>query len=440
MSLLGRGGVGAAVAASRALGLRRSALPALAVPLAPARVAEIDAPSRAASGAASATARPAFRAPFGAVAAASRAVFRGARSVRAALSVAASGARRSRLAASSSRAPLSTMPPAVLEGLPETPLACRADRYRGVIVEEGVPAGVSGPDPFGDPASFSAALGESLAAWRSAGVRGVWLRLGLDRSALIPVAVSHGFRFHHAEPSYAMLCAWLPTDVPDLLPPNASHQAGVGAFVLDRSRRRVLAVQEALGPLAGTGTWKLPTGLVGAGEDVHEAAVREVLEETGVATRFGALVAVRQAHGFAFGKSDLFFIVGLEVDEESRGDHPEGEGASGAGSSGAPARASPPGSPARLAHQETELDGARWMDLDEFAAQPFYASRPLFHRMLFACREWAEGRNPGLEPRKLTSDVRTRADLLFVAPNERADREAEEIAQRHDQLPDIRHG
>jgi 8-oxo-dGTP pyrophosphatase MutT (NUDIX family) len=44
------------------------------------------------------------------------------------------------------------------------------------------------------------------------------------------------------------------------------------------------------------GLWKMPTGLVGAGEDACEACAREVFEETGVEVDVGSLVAVREAH------------------------------------------------------------------------------------------------------------------------------------------------
>ncbi len=54
------------------------------------------------------------------------------------------------------------------------------------------------------------------------------------------------------------------------------------------------------------------TGLVDAGEDISTAAEREVLEETGVRAKFSAVLALRQAHGFAFGKSDFFFVVALK--------------------------------------------------------------------------------------------------------------------------------
>ena len=42
-----------------------------------------------------------------------------------------------------------------------------------------------------------------------------------------------------------------------------------------------------------------------------QAAEREVLEETGVRATSAAVLAFRQAHGFAFGKSDFFFVVAL---------------------------------------------------------------------------------------------------------------------------------
>lgn len=63
---------------------------------------------------------------------------------------------------------------------------------------------------------------------------------------------------------YVMMTKWLPAQLPDTLPPNASHQVGVGAFVVN-SRRELLVVQEASGPLRGQGFWKMPTGLVHAG-------------------------------------------------------------------------------------------------------------------------------------------------------------------------------
>ncbi len=107
---------------------------------------------------------------------------------------------------------------------------------------------------------------------------GIWLKVPVTKAHLIAEALQQGFDCHHAEKEYIMLTRWLPT-TENKLPPNASHQVGVGAFVLNE-RREVLVVQEKSGPLKGKGVWKLPTGLVMQGEDITAAAAREVLEET----------------------------------------------------------------------------------------------------------------------------------------------------------------
>ena len=48
-------------------------------------------------------------------------------------------------------------------------------------------------------------------------------------------ACQEGFQYHHAEPSHVMMTYWLP-DMPSTLPPNASHQIGIGAFVMNDRR------------------------------------------------------------------------------------------------------------------------------------------------------------------------------------------------------------
>lgn len=59
-----------------------------------------------------------------------------------------------------------------------------------------------------------------LQTWRSEGRRGLWLQIPTERAALIPVATSAGFEFHHAKPGYVMLTKWLPetaSTIPDSL-------------------------------------------------------------------------------------------------------------------------------------------------------------------------------------------------------------------------------
>ena len=188
---------------------------------------------------------------------------------------------------------------AARDSSPVAMLEHAADRYGGVVVDE-----ASFP-PATD--AFVAALASSIEAWRAAGVRGVWLKIPTERAELVGPAVhDHGFGFHHAEPTYVMLTRWLPGDAEENhLPPNASHQVGVGAFVT-RGDGKVLLVQERRGPAAAATRpdfWKLPTGLVEQGEDIPDAAIREVLEETGVRTEFVSILGIRHGHKIAFGRA-----------------------------------------------------------------------------------------------------------------------------------------
>eukprot|EP01052_Picozoa_sp_SAG31_P000394 SAG31_NODE_12_length_38498_cov_21.161671_10_plen_93_part_00 len=55
---------------------------------------------------------------------------------------------------------------------------------------------------------------------------------------------------------------------------------------------------------------KLTGGLANLGEDIGECASREVLEETGIETSFGSLVAFRHRHNEGIGgRSNMYFVV-----------------------------------------------------------------------------------------------------------------------------------
>jgi hypothetical protein len=111
--------------------------------------------------------------------------------------------------------------------------------------------------------------------------KGVWLRVPISASKLIPIAVEQEFWYHHAGPDYLLLCNWLQGGQnKSKLPPRASHYLGVSGFVLN-SRRELLVVQEEHGPAASSGLWKLPGGLCDHGENLSSGSIREVKEETG---------------------------------------------------------------------------------------------------------------------------------------------------------------
>ncbi|XWS18101.1 hypothetical protein CRYUN_Cryun32bG0013000 [Craigia yunnanensis] len=217
-----------------------------------------------------------------------------------------------------------------------------------------------------DSALFASVLRDSIAQWRHQGKKGVWIKLPIQHVNLVEAAVKEGFWYHHAEPNYLMLAYWIPEGT-HTLPGNASHRVGIGAFVMNE-KREVLVVQEKTGRFRGTGVWKFPTGVVNEGEDLCTAAVREVKEETAVDTKFIEVLAFRQSHKFFFEKSDIFFLCLLEPLSFE------------------------------IQKQESEIEAAKWMPFEEYAAQPFVEKHELQKYIVDICLAKKDRNYSGFSP------------------------------------------
>jgi 8-oxo-dGTP pyrophosphatase MutT (NUDIX family) len=172
------------------------------------------------------------------------------------------------------------------------------DQFDGVIVES---------DALPADAEFSKQLQASLEAWKSEGKRLIWLKVPIERAALIPVAVNAGFIFHHSNEGDLMMVARLVEDA--FVPTHATHYIGVGGVCIN-ARQELLVVCERHRRTAQP-YYKLPGGALQPGEHLVEAVLREVLEETGVQARFESLVCFRHWHGYRYGKSDIYFVCRL---------------------------------------------------------------------------------------------------------------------------------
>lgn len=216
------------------------------------------------------------------------------------------------------------------------------DEYGGVLVNpERLPS---------NPDKFNFMLRASLSHWKVKGKKGVWLKLPLEKCDLVPIAAKEGFQYHHAERGYVMMTYWIPEE-PCMLPSNASHQVGVGGFVIN-DKNEVLVVQEKHFAPALSGLWKIPTGFILESEEIFTGVVREVKEETAIDTEFVEVMAFRHAHNVAFEKSDLFFICLLRPLSE------------------------------QIMVDDLEVQAAKWMPLVEFVEQPLIQEDDMFKKII----------------------------------------------------------
>lgn len=144
--------------------------------------------------------------------------------------------------------------------------------------------------------------------------RAIWFRVHRNQASWIPLLAQNDFYFHHARNDYVMMYRWLPKDEAMIIPPFAHTMVGVGALVIN-DQNQILVVSERNALIKNS--WKLPGGYLEMNENLVDAAIREVQEETDIKTKFESVVSIRHAHGAAFGCSDLYIVMKLipETDE-----------------------------------------------------------------------------------------------------------------------------
>jgi len=164
---------------------------------------------------------------------------------------------------------------------------------------------------------FSSLLVNTVRNLRELEKSSVWVEVPMSKAGLIEdiEALDLGFEFHHAEGKTVKLNAWLREDIVSKVPEYATHHVGVGAVVIN-SRDEILCIRELR---KNYHPWKIPTGLAELGESIHDAAEREVLEETGITATCQDILSFRHTHAMANGRSDLFFICRLIPKEDDNG-------------------------------------------------------------------------------------------------------------------------
>lgn len=178
----------------------------------------------------------------------------------------------------------------------------RDDRFNGVTVRSEIER-----CPID---AFPKKLETSLAHWLETRKRGIWFRVNLQDSEWIPILAQNKFTFHHARSDFVMMIRWLPTDETPNIPPYAHTLIGVGAIVIN-DKSELLVVKEKYNILP-TSMWKLPGGYVEPGENLADAAIREVHEETNISSEFISLVVTLHGHGRQWNCSDIYSVMSLK--------------------------------------------------------------------------------------------------------------------------------
>jgi len=187
-----------------------------------------------------------------------------------------------------------------------------------------------------DTSDFAARLFVTLNSLKDKKKTAVYLKVDVLRAHYMPVASMYGFKLHHAEveSDNVVMLLWLGAGE-NRVPPYATHHVGVGGLVVREGC--ILVVRESSKHVV----WKLPGGYLNLGEEIGDAASREVWEETGIRANFERMLTVRHSQKVQFGRSDIYFIAAMKL-------------------------ANPENDAIKIDH--SEIDEAKWMPIDEFRA------------------------------------------------------------------------
>jgi 8-oxo-dGTP pyrophosphatase MutT (NUDIX family) len=131
--------------------------------------------------------------------------------------------------------------------------------------------------------------------------------------------------------------------------------------------------------------WKVPGGLSELGEQIPEAAEREILEETGIRTRFHSILSFRHAHGLSNGRSDLFFVCRLDPIEQTDED----------GNVIIP----------KPTPEESEIEDAQWIPLSEYRDMVNGVNRDFGHPMMSHVMQIYDHGRTSIQQRQVKSVV-----------------------------------
>lgn len=127
----------------------------------------------------------------------------------------------------------------------------------------------------------------------------LWIKLKIEQSNFIPLLTKYDFVFHHCNERDITLLKRL-IDNP-VIPTATNHTLGVGAIVFDKEK--LLVIKDRIYQ-----KYKLPGGYIDDSENISNALIREVYEETGVKVEFDSIISLGHFTSGQFNESNLYVI------------------------------------------------------------------------------------------------------------------------------------
>ncbi|MCI5144288.1 MAG: NUDIX domain-containing protein [Candidatus Electrothrix sp. AR3] len=168
-------------------------------------------------------------------------------------------------------------------------MKCTADRYNGVIIDNStIPHTLD---------EFEKNIIQIISDLKDKKI--LWITLPIAKSDYIPLLIQYNFIFYDCNESSITLLKKL-VDNPST-PTPTNHTVGVGAFVMDKNE--LLVVKDRIYK-----KYKLPGGYVDHKENISQALVREVFEETGVNVQADSVVSIGHFSPGQFGESNVYIV------------------------------------------------------------------------------------------------------------------------------------
>ena len=131
----------------------------------------------------------------------------------------------------------------------------------------------------------------------------LWITLPIIKSNYIPLLTRHEFIFFDCTGTSLTLLKKLTAD--PAIPAATNHTVGVGAYVMDQNE--ILVVKDRIFK-----SFKLPGGYIENDENISQALIREVFEETGINIRPESIVTIGHFSPGQFNGSNMYIVCKAE--------------------------------------------------------------------------------------------------------------------------------